>query len=187
MSANLRRYVRSLYTLDAVVRRVPDDAWDAASPCDEWNARQVLGHVMWGLDAIAAGASGEAPPGERDEADVAGERPLEHWSAALDRVLTALDQQGVLQTKAQTPFGEMPIDDMLGFFFGDPLMHTWDIAVAVGVEHGIPDELAEHSMVMLGAAGDALRGPGRLGAEVEAPPGTDAATRMAAFGGRAVS
>lgn len=33
MSENLRHLVKNLYAMDAVVRRVPEDAWDLPSPC----------------------------------------------------------------------------------------------------------------------------------------------------------
>ena len=56
MSENLRAYTRALYAMDAVAARVADDQWDAKSPCDEWSAREVLGHVIWGTRAVAARA-----------------------------------------------------------------------------------------------------------------------------------
>ena len=36
---------RALAKFDAVVRQVPDDAWDNPSPCEAWNAANVVGHV----------------------------------------------------------------------------------------------------------------------------------------------
>lgn len=175
-----------MYLLDAVVRRVPADAWDSSSPCDEWTVRQVLGHTMFGVERIARGARGEDPPPEQDEAAIAGDDPLASWTATLTSLLEAVDQQGALQRQVETPFGTMPVDDVLGFFYGDALMHTWDIAIGVGIDHAIPDDLAEANLAMLQPMADALRGPGRLGPAVEPPPGATAVERMAAFEGRTV-
>ena len=36
---------RALAKFDAVVRQVPDDAWGNASPCEEWTAADIVGHV----------------------------------------------------------------------------------------------------------------------------------------------
>jgi hypothetical protein len=41
MSTNLRAYTKAIYAFDAVAQRVPADAWDRPSPCDDWTARQV--------------------------------------------------------------------------------------------------------------------------------------------------
>ena len=45
MSQNLRDYIKTVYTMDGVVRRVADGDWDNQSPNDEWTAKQTLGHV----------------------------------------------------------------------------------------------------------------------------------------------
>lgn len=180
MSENLRRYQSAIYALDAVIRRVPDDAWDAPSPCEDWTAREVVGHVLWGINSLAAGE----PQPQQPEAEIAGDDVVATWTAAIDRLFAALDTKGALQRTTQTPFGELPVDATLGFFFGDPVMHTWDLAQAAGIEHGIRDDLAEATIAALGQAGDALRGPGRLGPLVQPPADADAAGRMAAFGGR---
>ena len=184
MSENLRNYTRSVYSLDAVVRRVPEDAWDNQSPCTEWTAREVLGHVIWGMNRVAAGVGAGEEPIEAPEAEVAGDDPVATWDEASRRVLEGLDHQGVLQLVRETPFGEMPVDGLLGFVYSDVLMHTWDIATAVGIEHGIADDLADRAHDLLAGAGDGIRGPGMMDPAVEPPAEADAAGRMAAMGGR---
>ena len=75
MSENLRAYTRALYAFDAVAARVDPNQWDLPSPCADWTAREVLGHVTWGTLAVAARAAGEQPPREAPEAEVAGDDP----------------------------------------------------------------------------------------------------------------
>ena len=36
---------QALVKFDSVVQQVPDDAWGNASPCEEWNAANIVGHV----------------------------------------------------------------------------------------------------------------------------------------------
>jgi uncharacterized protein (TIGR03083 family) len=52
MSQELRNYTKALYRFDAVVQQVPRDAWDAASPCDGWCARDVVAHAAGVMNAI---------------------------------------------------------------------------------------------------------------------------------------
>lgn len=187
MSENLRTYLRGVYAFDAVVRRVPRAAWDSSSPCEEWSAREVLGHVCWGTRNIASGVSGGPGPDEQPEAEIAGDDPLAAWEVSRAAVTEALDTNGVLQRTIQSPFGEMKVDGALAVFLGDITMHTWDLATAAGIDHGIPDVLAERVVAAIGAAGDVIRRPGVFGPALEPPPGADAATRMAAIGGRKIA
>ncbi len=184
MSENLRNYTKAAYTLDAVVRRVPDDAWDRQSPCEDWTAREVLGHVIWGTRNLVALASGGERPPEQAEADVAGAHPGATWRSACDDAMAALDQPGALQRVGPGPFGEMAVDGFLGFIPSDLLAHAWDIATAAGIDAHLPADLCERGAAGLAAAGDLLRGPGLMAAPVEVPADADAATRFIALSGR---
>ncbi len=184
MSENLRNFHKAIYALDAVVRRTPDDAWDNQSACTEWTAREVLGHVIWGLTNVANRAYGEDPPPQQPEADVAGVDPRATWSEARDRVLAALDRPGVLQRVETTPFGEMAVDDFLGFYPYDPLAHAWDIAQASGIDPALPVELCEAGLAGLAAIGDGLRGPGAMGPAVAIEDDADIVAKFLAISGR---
>ena len=53
MSENLRNFTKAIYGMDAVVQRVPVDAWDNGSPCEGWTARDVVGHQAGVLNGVA--------------------------------------------------------------------------------------------------------------------------------------
>ncbi|MGI9600707.1 MAG: TIGR03086 family metal-binding protein [Acidimicrobiales bacterium] len=185
MSQNLRNFQKAIYTVDGVVNRTPDDAWDNQSGCEDWTAREVLGHVIWGITNVANQANGGEAPPQQPEAEVAGSDPRQSWASARDGVLAALDQRGVLQTVSETPFGEMAVDDFLGFYSLDPLAHAWDIAQASGIDPALPPELCAAGVEGLTAMGDNLRGPGRLGPAIEVPDDADIETKFLAVAGRA--
>jgi len=184
MSQNLRDYTKTLYTLDAVVKRVGEGQWDQQSPNDEWTARETLGHVIWGLRRITAAIRGEGTPAEQPEAVVAGDTPAETWSDAMDKMFAALDARGVLDKEIDTPFGTMTVDDAIGNLLMDPLTHAWDIAKTVGIDAAIPDELAERSLGVLNALGDAIRGPGLFDDAVDVEQDAPVVDRLVAFTGR---
>ncbi|MDH3705320.1 MAG: TIGR03086 family metal-binding protein [Acidimicrobiia bacterium] len=184
MSENLRNFQKAIFTLDAVVRRTPADAWDNPSGCADWTAREVLGHVIWGITNLANRANGLDSPPQQPEADIAGNDPEATWIAARDLVLGALDRPGVLQTVAPTPFGEMAVDDFLGFYPVDPLLHSWDIAKASGVDPALPTELCELGYSGLQAMGDNLRFPGGLGPVIDIGDDADIEARVLAISGR---
>jgi len=186
MSTNLQNYTKAAYTLDAVVQRVAPDQWDNQSPCEEWSARQVLGHVIWHANRLAATCNQTDGPAEQAEADVAGSDPIATWNSARDGVLAALDQSGALQTETNGPLGESTIDGDLVLPTMDMLTHAWDIATATEQNPAIPTDLAEQAFQLISGAGDFVRQPGILGPALEAPADADIVARYIALSGRQV-
>ena len=184
MSKNLRDYTKTIYTLDSVVHQLQDGDWDKQSPNDEWNARETLGHVIWGMRRIAAAINNEPEPAEQAEAEVAGSDPVGSWDEAREYILAALDSHGALQKVIPTPFGEMPVDDAIGSLFLDPLTHAWDIAKAAGLDAYFPDDLAAKALQILQAVGDAIRGPGIMEQAVEVSDDSSMIERLVAHTGR---
>ncbi|MEM7287204.1 MAG: TIGR03086 family metal-binding protein [Actinomycetota bacterium] len=182
MSENSRRYVRALYLLDAVARRVPADAWDSPSCCEGWSAREVAGHASWVIRNTGAATGNMAAPDPQPEAEVAGEDPAATVAAAIADTIAALDQQGALQLVAQTPFGEMPVDSFIGTIWVDALTHAWDIADAAGVDHGIDGPTATAAYETLAPISELLRGPGRFDDPIDVE--ADEVARYIGFTGR---
>ena len=183
MSENLRRYTRSLYGFDAVVRRTPGDAWSNASPCDGWTAADVVAHNV-GMNRMIAGfTTGHGAPHAAHETS---DDPAASWAASLEDLLSALDTDGALQTVAMTPWGELAVEKFLGFVWVDPLIHTWDLAVAVGQPPVLDDDLVDQGVARLERAGDSLVGPGRFEPAVAVDDGASALDRFISLSGRTV-
>ena len=183
MSENLRSYTKAIYTMDAVVQRVPDSIWDQQSPCELWSAKQVLGHFMRAAQHIAAAASGQSGPDERSEVDVAGADPRAAWAASRDALLAALDHEGALAQQFNGPFGPGTVDDFLAIHAMDCLLHTWDIAKTAGVDACLPADMAAAGAAALASFSDAVRSPGFFGPAVEIET-DDPVARLIAIAGR---
>lgn len=184
MSENLRNYTRAVYTVDAVVNRMPTDAWDHPSPCDQWTAREVLGHFIWGMQNVTAAATGAPAPESRPEAVTATDDPVATWRSTRDALLAALDQQGSLQTSFNGPFGPTPIDGFLPIHTFDGILHAWDIAAAGGIDAHVPEDLAAAGHAALVSFGDGIRHPGLFGPAVEVADDADVVTQFVACAGR---
>ncbi len=179
MSEKLRRYTKALYGFDAVVRRAPADRWSSPSPCPGWSAADVVKHQVdvHGMIATMAGAEDGDPafdPGD----------PATAWFAQRDGVLDALDTEGALQHEGDTPFGHLTVDRLVGILYVDPLTHTWDLAVAAGVDPALDEELCVRGADQLEKAGDMIRAPGFYGPALPYAAGADPLTRFLAVAGR---
>jgi len=64
------------------------------------------------------------------------------------------------------------------------LVHTWDLAQAIGVEPHLDPELCEVAARDIGTNDEALRSSGLFGPAVAVPEDAGAATRLVALMGR---
>ena len=179
MSRNLRDFTKAVYGFDAVVRRAPETTWTAPSACEGWTGADVVSHVRdiaGGVIALASDGGMELPAATGD--------PAADWTALRETLLEALDQPACLQREGETPFGHMTVDRLIGILGVDPLCHTFDLAVAAGVDPALDDALVERYDRNLHKAGDMIRSPGMFGPEVDAPADATPAEAFLAFAGR---
>jgi len=141
MSQNSRNFVQAVHAFDAVVQRTDDSAWQNATPCEGWSALDLLEHqcaVLNGVTAVASSGQMAAPTPPADMSD-----PQAAWRETRNGVLTAIDQQGVLNQQGPFWFDAATVDDMIGIVMWDAVTHTWDLARAVGQDHGLEDPLVQ--------------------------------------------
>jgi uncharacterized protein (TIGR03086 family) len=97
--------------------RAAHDKWDLRSPCDEWDARAVLEHVIGFHDVLVLRPLGLKPSRPRED-------PQVRWQLTYDALATALKPGSA----AQLDFQQLPK------LTRDVLVHTWDLARAVGAD-----------------------------------------------------
>src|SRR5437660_1796679 len=124
--------------------------------------RDVLGHVIGGVQVISSVETGKAPQ-RGDPATNAGEDPGGAFRKERDLALGAMTEDN-LAKKVQSPMGEMPLDQMMGMFLTpDVLIHTWDLAKAAGVEVKLDPQLVDETYNALQPIDARVRPPGVLG------------------------
>src|SRR5215469_289006 len=96
---------------DAAVRAVTPDKWEVQSPCEQWKARDVVGHVVAGhRRVIAAVRGGESKPLG------SGEDPKEAWQDASRAVDEIAGDPNTLATEVDGPVGKMPAGEIISRF-----------------------------------------------------------------------
>ena len=180
MSENADKYRRVVAGFDNVVSQVSD--WSAASPCEKWAARDIVGHVIGGTEMISAVETGKEP--NYDPASAAGDDPAGNWAAARDQVLGALTDENLAKV-VQGPMGEMPLDNLIGMILvNDVLIHTWDLARAAGQDVTLDADLCEQAYNGLQPLDAMIRSESIFGPQVDAPEGADVQTKLLCFVGR---
>jgi len=166
---------------DARVQATPADAWTNTAPCEGWTARDVVAHVANNLSRIGGALTG----GEGHEVG-ADEDISAAWAAARDSFVGALST-GDMSTPVPGPFGPMPAEQAIGrLICTDVLVHTWDLARAVGGDEQLDAAAIEGAYSGLKPLDAMIRQPGVFGAKVEPPADADLQTEFLCFLGRAV-
>ncbi len=177
------RYRRLSDAFAATIAAVPDDRWSSPSPCDDWSARDVVGHVVasQGMFLGFIGEEvGEIPPVDDD--------PGAAWDAARAQLQTALDDPTLADKEFDGFLGRSTLSAAVDRFLScDLVIHRWDLARATGQDATIDPADAGRVLEVARGFGDEFRSPGAFGPEIAVGAGADIATRMLAFCGRSPS
>ena len=166
---------------DAAVSAADPDNWDAQSPCDEWKARDVVAHVVTGHRGVISNVrSGQwAPVADDDDPKRRGRRsPGKCGAITADPELMAREIDG--------PAGKMPAGELISRLVAmDLLVHTWDLARAVGADDRLDEDTVRHAYEVLKPMDAMMRRPGVFGPKLEPPAGADLQAEFLCFLGRA--
>jgi uncharacterized protein (TIGR03086 family) len=151
------------------------DQLQARTPCDEWDVRALLNHVIDTQEYFAATARGEEAslPSPTPPARI-GDDPVAAYDEIRTETLRAYGEPGVIEKTGPS----------LGIAFADQLVHGWDLAKATGQDATMPDDLASAAFGMLdGRLTDDQRGAG-FGPAVKVGDGASPQDRLLAYTGR---
>ena len=133
-------------------------AWERPSPCAGWTARDVVDHVAGGYVGLVSEFGVEVARQGDPQAD---------WMSARDALLAVANRHGALNVVVNHPAGEMPFGRMIGVLVTtDTLVHTWDLARAVGADDSLDEELCRRAYERALPADTALRASGLFGPKV---------------------
>jgi len=182
MSQNLRNFTAAVYGFDAVVQRMPADAWDKPSACDGWSARDLVQHQCAVLNGVAEVARTRAMAKPTPPEDVSD--PVATWNQCRDELFAALDQPEVLNAEGPFWFNAATVDDMVGIVQWDPLAHAWDLAQTCGLDACLNEGVAASSLETVLSMQPMLEESGRTGPMVEVAADAPASVRFLGATGR---
>lgn len=158
-----------------------DVDWDARTPCSEWQARNLVGHLIsWFGPAMEdVGVDIELTTDRTQDPGAA-------WVEFADLVQQTLDdpeKSEALVTRGPVP-GQSLTRNATAFFIPDVFMHTWDLARSQGRDVELDEEFAEKNLAGLRSLGEQLQARGQFGPPIEAPADASATIRLMAYVGR---
>jgi len=174
------RYRRRAAAMTDRIAGVADDGWDAATPCEEWTATDLVQHLV-DTTGMFFGFIGEDPPG----GPPAAEDPAGAFAASRDAMQAALHDPAMAGKGFDGFFGPTTLEQSVdGFLSVDLVVHGWDLARATDQDERMDPDDVEQVHAAMASMGDKLRGPGAFGPEIEPPADADAQTKLLCFLGR---
>ncbi|HEY5173363.1 MAG TPA: TIGR03086 family metal-binding protein [Acidimicrobiia bacterium] len=178
---------RAFASTRAVLANVAPDALSRPTPCQSWQVRELVNHIIGTSFWFAATTNaGVAPPVE--EIDYTAGDMVATYDDGIAQAVDAFGRPGALEKMVTLPFGTLPGAVYLGIATTDAFTHGWDLARATGQSTNLDPELAarllERSRAFIQPAFRGDDGKSPFGAEQPAPTNATNADALAAFLGR---
>ena len=159
--------------------------WSAATPCTEWDVRALVNHVggewLW-VSELMSGKT-IADVGDRLDGDVLGDDPVTRVSGARSAACAAFEQPDAAARTVHLSFGETPAMDYARQMAVDGVIHTWDLARAIGAYEVLDPELVDYAYAEMLQTAELWRSGGAFGPASE-PDGDSTQAKLLALTGR---
>lgn len=142
---------RAVDQIDRLVDAIPGTALHAPTPCPAFDVSGLLDHLVVIAERVSTAAGGptgedlDASPRSASQSDA-----VVRWRAARDPLAPAMasaDPSSVVDL----PFGQIPLIAAYGVFVGEFTTHGWDLAVAIGRQDLLDEDLGVAALAMVTA------------------------------------
>jgi uncharacterized protein (TIGR03086 family) len=177
----------------SIVATITPGQLRAPTPCAEWDLGALLAHMTAQHHGFARAVDGEHTELFDWHPTPVDTDPVGLYGESADRVITSFAADGTSRRPVYLPEIRdgitVPGRVAIGFHFVDYVVHTWDVAVALGQSVEFDDELLDAALVVAAQVPDdeASRRPGMAFGPKIASPGDDKLDRLLTSLGRSPS
>jgi uncharacterized protein (TIGR03086 family) len=130
------RFISSSSAFGQKLAAVHPGQWSWPTPCAEWNVRQLVNHMTQGnlnyVRLLDGATSGEFL--RLRDADALGADPPGAYARFMRECAAAFARPGALEQVLDYPLGQITGQQALAVRATDTIIHTWDLAQAIGVD-----------------------------------------------------
>ena len=165
---------------------IQPDEWENATPCEDWNVRALVNHIVGGIHMVTYGLHGRAI-GPDFYGDHLGDDPTVNHLAAVEEMREAFRADApVLDRTLSMPWGPCLGSYLAAMFAADHVVHAWDLAQALGRDVEFDQPTVRRAQEFADAYVPSRRGPGMFGDQVLVSGSASAIEELVAFVGRKV-
>lgn len=143
MESLLERFAQASEGFAGVLAAVRLEQWVWPTPCSEWTVRDVVNHMARGnlnYVRLLEGADRAAFLRWRD-ADALGADPVGGYARSVRECAAAFARPDAAERVLDYPLGAVTGRQALAVRTADSIVHTWDLACAVGADRRLDPDL----------------------------------------------
>jgi uncharacterized protein (TIGR03086 family) len=172
------RHRRACAGFTDVVQGVAPMQWGLPTPCADWDTRALLEHVIGFHEYLLLRPLGVRANRPKDD-------PVGRWVATVDAINTVLDTPELLDGRRDYFDGtSRPPGAVLPALTTDVVVHTWDLARAIGTSPHLDGELCQRAWEQVSGRPDAHHESGLVGPAVDVPSTASLEDRLVGRYGR---
>jgi uncharacterized protein (TIGR03086 family) len=164
--------------------RAAHGKWDRRSPCDAWDARGVLEHVIGFHDVLLLRPLSLKPDRPRDDPQIRWELTCAALEQAFDSSRRLFEPVVDVPQLQGNPATRLDARAMIPNLTRDVLVHGWDLARAVGADDRLNAGWCEHFYAALPTDPQVLSVSGMFDNPVTVSDHTDVQSKLLARLGR---
>lgn len=169
-----------------VVAGIKASQLDDPTPCDDWDVRTLLNHVVGGnlwVEPLVDGRTIE-DVGDELDGDQLGDDFVAAYERSAEQAAASFEADGAMDAMVAVSYGPVPGSVYCGHRFIDVLIHGWDLAKASGQDATLDPALVEACWTVLEPELPVLAASGMFGVAQDPGPNADEATKLLAVLGR---
>jgi len=142
-----------------VVAGVPGHPMDAPTPCDDWDLRTLVNHViLWTAYSAERRAYGESVAEDLMSKDFTADPGFaQDYAAQIDRAVAAWSDPAAWERELGVMGSGTPAADVAAMLIAEMVLHGWDIARATGQEYACDEAVAANVLATVEAQGELFR------------------------------
>lgn len=178
-------FYRSLDQASSVIAHLTTEDFTRATPDTEWDAKTLANHMLYELSWIPEMLAGRTltEVGAKYDGDLIADNPQDNWQTAADAARVSVDTAS-LDGTAHLSYGDVSTEDYLRQVSGDLLIHSWDLAAALGYDRQLDPEAAATVYEGIKPQASELHKTGLFKPPLDVPDSADLQTRLLAIFGR---
>ncbi len=146
---------RSIFEFGTRLHLVRAEHWMLATPCEEWDVRALVNHVVGGATRYTMLLHG-ATAGDvvaTVALDHLGEDPMGSFDRRAEEVVHAFGEPGALSRTVHHPAGDISGHELLELRITEFAVHAWDLSRAIGADEQIDPALVDPMWRHMSVAG----------------------------------
>jgi uncharacterized protein (TIGR03086 family) len=142
-----------------VVAGVPGHPMDAPTPCDDWDLRTLVNHViLWTAYSAERRAHGESVAEDLMTKDFTADPGFaQDYAAQIGRAVAAWSDPAAWERELGVMGSGTPAADVAAMLIAEMVLHGWDVARATGQEYSCDEAVAASVLATVEAQGELFR------------------------------